>query len=501
MFVRKKKNKSGTISVQVVDKSSGRYHIVKSFGSSSDPAQVEALLGQAKRFVYEQCGDLELDFTHHKQYYHQILGQIEQHTLVGIQLVLGKLFDQIGFNRIDDPLFKDLVLYRLVYPVSKLKTSEYLARYEHKSYTKDDIYRYMDKLESTHKDLVQHISYQHSLKVLGGSIQAVFYDVTTLYFEIDREDEFRKTGFSKDGKHQNPQIVLGLLVSEHAYPLAYDIFEGNTFEGDTFLPILQAFRAKYEFKELTVVADAGLMRKSTLDELQAKGYHFIIGARIKNETETIKQQILQSNRDDGQACVIDKDPYRLIVSYSTKRAEKDAYNRRRGLAKLEKRIASGRLTKANLNSRGYNKFLKMEGKVQVQLDREKVETDAKWDGLKGYVTNTDLSSKQILSTYNHLWKIEKAFKVAKSELRIRPVYHHKLRRIQAHICLNFVAYKVYKELDRHLKIKGSTLSPEKVIEIIQTIYQVRLTTPYQEVIEHTLILTDEQRQIQQLFNL
>src|SRR5690606_38609473 len=132
------------------------------------------------------------------------------HKLAGIDLVLGKIFDEIGFNRIEDELFKDLVLYRLVYPKSKLKTTEYLYRYAQKDYSEDEIYRYMDKLYNSQKELIQQISYAHTLTILEGGINVVFYDVTTLYFEIDNEDELRKPGFSKEGKHQNPQIVLGL---------------------------------------------------------------------------------------------------------------------------------------------------------------------------------------------------------------------------------------------------------------------------------------------------
>jgi len=159
--------------------------------------------------------------------------------LVGIDLVLGKLFDEIGFNSVADEFFKDLVLYRLVYPKSKLKTTEYLYRFAQKSYSEDEVYRYMDKLYDTQKEIVQNISYEHTLKILPKGIQIVFYDVTTVYFETDYEDDLRKTGFSKEGKHQNPQIVLGLLVSEGGYPLAYDIFEGKQYEGHTMLPIIK----------------------------------------------------------------------------------------------------------------------------------------------------------------------------------------------------------------------------------------------------------------------
>lgn len=448
MFVRKKPNKSGLISVQVIDKSSGRYKVIKTIGSSKDTSQVERLVLEAKQFIKEQRGLEELDFTDYKKAYTDMLNAIHTHRLVGVDYVLGKIFDQIGFNQIPDPLFRDLVLYRLIYPKSKLKTKEYLYRYEQKSYSEDDIYRYMDKLHSSQKELVQQISYQHTLKLLGGRLNAVFYDVTTIYFEIEREDEFRKTGFSKDGKHQHPQIVLGLLVSKDAYPLGYDLFEGNKYEGDTFLPVLERFRQTYQFDHLTVVADAGLLSATNARELIKKGYDFILGARIKNEKQSIKDQILALKLKHGESQVIKKDDLKLIVNYSEERAKKDAHNRERGLKRLEKKLKTGKLAKSSINSKGYNKFLKMDGEITLTIDQEKIRQDEQWDGLKGYLTNSKMDKEEILANYYHLWQIEKAFKIAKSELKIRPIFHYKRERIEAHICLNFVAYKVYKELER-----------------------------------------------------
>ncbi len=499
MFVRKKPNKSGLISVQVINKSSGKYRVVKTIGSSFSEQEIERLVIEGRRYIRSITGTQEIDFTDHQSIYNQVLSTITAHKLVGVQNVLGRIFDDIGFNAIKDPLFKDLVLYRLVYPKSKLKTTEYLYRYEQKSYTEDDAYRYMDKLHSTQKEQVQAISYNHTLKVLQSQIQAVFYDVTTIYFESERDEGIRKPGFSKDGKHQNPQIILGLLVSKGAYPLAYDIFEGNKYEGDTFIPILDGFKHKYCFEKLTVVADAGLLSNSNVQQLISNGYDFILGARIKNERQSIKNEILALKLKNGESATINKDSLRLIISFSDDRARKDQHNRERGLKSLEKKIKSGRLTKTSINNKGYNKFLNLQGEITVNIDQSKIQQDTYWDGLKGYLTNSKLSPSEVLENYSHLWQIEKAFRVAKNELKIRPVYHRRQHRIEAHICLNFTAYKVYKELERILAEKRSKLSPAKVIEIIQNIYQITLVTPDNIEIKKTLIITDEQREIQNMF--
>ncbi|WP_052323406.1 IS1634 family transposase [Flexithrix dorotheae] len=197
----------------------------------------------------------------------------------------------------------------------------------------------MDKLHHTQKALVQDISYQHSLKILDNNISVVFYDVTTLYFETDHEDELRKTGFSKEGKHQNPQIVLGLLVSVEGYPMAYEIFEGNKFEGYTMLPVIDLFKQRYNLTKLVVVADSGLLSNENIKQLCDKGYEFILGARIKSEAQSIKRKILDFDYSNHSEYLIKKaDGLRLLITYSEKRAKKDRHNRAKGLAKLKKKI-------------------------------------------------------------------------------------------------------------------------------------------------------------------
>lgn len=501
MFIRQKKNKSGLISIQIIDKSSGKYRVAKTIGSSSDTFVIEKLIIKAKDFIKKHQGTLEFDFTNSSSHIETILNSITSHKLIGIDLVLGQIFDQIGFNILEDELFKDLVLYRLVYPKSKLKTTEYLYRYAQKNYSEDDIYRYLDKLQSKQKELVQQISYDHTRKVLNNEISIVFYDVTTIYFEIDNEDELRKTGFSKEGKHQKPQIVLGLLVSKNGYPLAYEIFKGNQFEGHTMLPVVDAFKEKYNLEQLVIIADSGLLSKSNIEELQSKGYEFILGARIKNESERIKKKVLSLSLQNGESEVIKKDDLKLIITYSDSRAKKDKYNREKGLRKLEKNIRTGRLTKSSINNRGYNKFLKLKGQIDVEIDGSKINEDSKWDGLKGYISNAKLNKNEIIANYHHLWQIEKAFRVSKTDLKIRPIYHRIQKRIEAHICLTFVAYKVYKELERQLKTKKSELSPERVIEIIQSIFQIELINPSNnDIIRKNLILTEEHKIVANLFN-
>jgi transposase len=501
MFVRKKRNKSGVISVQIIDKSSGKYKVLKTIGSSSNEAEINALYLKGKKWIIQYNGLQELDFN--KSSADEIFNSIKEIQVVGTKLIIGKIYKDIGFNKIDSSLLQYLIIARISNPASKLKTTEYLRRYCDINVSEDKIYRYLDKLYKEQKELIQQISYNHTLKILEGKISVVFYDVTTLYFQIDDEDEIRKRGFSKDGKHQNPQIVLGLLVSVNGYPLAYEIFEGNKFEGHTMLPVIDKFKGKYNIEKLIIIADSGLLSSQNITELQEKDYEFILGARIKNEKQDIKNKILSLNLKNGESQIIEKqNGLNLIISYSDKRASKDKHNRERGLKRLQKQLKSGKLTKSHINNRGYNKYLKMEGNIDISIDMNKFNRDDVWDGLKGYITNTDLTKDEIIENYGHLWKIEKAFRISKHDLKIRPIYHRLQKRIEAHITINFVAYKVYKELERQLKEKKAEISPKKAIDIAKSIYSVKINVPSTNEIKiKTLLFNEEQEYIVNLFNL
>jgi len=351
MYVRTKKNKSGKVSVQIIDKSTGKYKVVKTIGSLQNEKEIAELFKEGQKWILDHKKQFILDFTNEKQTYLEFIQGIKQIKVIGTELLLGKIFNEIGFQSIKDELFYLLVLSRICFPVSKLRTTDYLLKYHGIEIDEDKIYRYLDKLYNSQKEQVQQISYTHTLKVLKNQMQIVFYDVTTLYFEIDDEDELRKTGFSKDGKHQHPQIVLGLLVSVDGYPLAYEIFEGNKFEGHTMLPIIERFKLKYNIKQLVIIADSGLLSNENINELHLKNYQYILGARIKNETQTIKEKILNLSLKNGESDIINKsEQTKLIISYSQARAKKNKANREKGFKKLEKQIKSGKLTKTHINN-------------------------------------------------------------------------------------------------------------------------------------------------------
>ena len=480
MFIREKKNKSGSSSVQIISKSTGRYKVVKAIGSSCSQEGILLLLHQARHELSQIQKQSSLFLSQSDANIEGFLNTLKNAdvSVIGPELVFGKIYDHIGFNAINEVLFRHLVIARLAFPLSKLKTIDYLQRYQGVRLNISSIYRFLDKLNNTLKTQVEQIAFNHTLKLHKNQISIVFYDMTTIYFEASDEDDLRKTGFSKDGKHQNPQIYLGLLVSLGGDAIGYEIFEGGIYEGHTLLPFIERISKKFNLSKPVLIADAGLLSTDNIKLLEQNDYKYILGARPKNETSEIKHQILETRLENDTYKAIKKDSKtRLIISYSDKRAAKDEHNRKRGLQRLEKQIKSGKLTKSQINNRGYNKYLKMEGEVAIKIDYEKYIDDKKWDGIKAYLTNTILTPKEIIDNYKQLWHIEKAFRMSKTDLKIRPVYHRLARRIEAHICISFTAYKILKELERVLRKEKIPFSITKAAELTQNMYQLSVNLP------------------------
>lgn len=508
MFVRKKKNRSGTTSVVVVDKHGGQFKELHTVGIGHDESEVEQLCSKGRLWINRHLGIKEIDFEGYDQKdlerknAESVLDNIDGILLNGAKLILDKVFDSVGFDRVGDDVLRHLVISRLCEPMSKMATADYLKTHFDEDVNLSKIYRYMDKLCNTQQEIVQRISVEHTFSVLGGRVEMLFYDVTSLYFESFREDYLRSPGFSKDGKTSETQIILGLLVCENGYPLSYSIFNGAQYESYTMIPVIDDFKQRFGLDDFIVVADSGFMIKRNIGLLRSGGYQFIVGGRIKKAAKDVEQWIKSIPHEDGQYHEKElENGDRLIVTYSSKRAAKDAYNRNKGVERLRKAYASGKITKDKINKRGYSKFLKLDNDVNVSISEDKIKEDEVWDGLKGYVTNTTLPSSVVVAQYQGLWVVEKAFRISKGTLETRPIFHFTEKRIEAHVCLCFVAYKIYKELERIINILGMGMSVDTVIKIAKTITTIRLKLPLNdEMITRTMMLTPEHRSLKPLFD-
>ena len=517
MFIRKKLNKSGTVSVFVLSTTKSRkQRLVKSFGSAhpNDTASLEKLMLQASSFIQEMEGPSLPHIYEEEDVIDGFVSSLNnaQVQVAGPELVFGTLYDRIGYGAIRNRMFRNIVICRLFNPGSKLKTVDYMERYLHVTYSVDLIYRFLDNLcyrkeaeeksddvrkpetaegegeptstspakpkSADFKTRVEDIAYSYTKKMVGDGISVCFYDMTTLYFEAAEEDDLRKCGFSKDGKHSCPQIFLGLLVASGGNPIGYEIYEGNISEGHTMIPLIRKLASRFGFDKPIVVADAGLLSKANIEELTKDGYQYIIGARPKSESDKVKEQILSLDMKYGDVVEIEKDGgVRIVLSCTERRAKKDAHNRQRGLARLHRKMASGRLTKQNINNRGYNKYLKMEGEVTISINMDKYEADAAWDGIKGFVTNTTIEKDEVIANYSNLWFIERAFRMNKFDLAVRPIFHRLRNRIEGHICICFTAYTIMLELERILKAAKSEITIYRAQELVKNMYAITYTLP------------------------
>ena len=482
--------------MQIVRKINGRNHVLKIVGCTTDDNQLRILNEQAR------C-EQELLETQASLFVHDddvrlegYLGQLQnaQVRVVGPELVFGKIYDAIGYASINESLLRHLVICRLAYPGSKLKTVDYLLRYQGIEIKVDTIYRFLDTIVHQYQHRIEDITFEHTRRVLHETPGIVFYDLTTLYFETSDEDDFRKLGYSKDGKPQNPQILFGLLVTTNGYPIAYKMFEGNRWEGDTLLTTIQEFERRFSLTKPVVISDAGLLSNKNMDALENAGYTYILGARIKNENAEITSRIHALHLNDGASAELSYTKNRrLIIHYSSARAGKDEHMRQRGLQRLERNVRSGKVTKSHINNRGYNKYLKLTGTTMVEIDYTKFETDKQWDGLKGYVTNSSLSEKDIIDNYRQLWQIEKAFRISKTDLRVRPIFHRLRRRIEAHMTIAFAAYAVYKELERMLAQAQAPFSVIRAAQLTHTMYELDIILPQSKQRKKVLLQMNEEQ--------
>ena len=527
MFVEKKLNKSGSTSVRIMRKVHGKRKCVKVMGCSSDVDEIGLLVKRGNRWIEENQRSVPLfEFDDEAVAYDKVLASLRQSQLrlVGPELVYGTLFDRIGYDRVktsNDALFRALVVTRLYHPGSKLRTAEYMERFMHQSYSSDAIYRFLDELCTRDKTAeqvreakdesigvkwqVEQVAFEHTKAVMGGQVTVAFYDTSTLYFE-SQEDDVRVPGYSKDGKNENPQVVLGLLVGTGGNPIGYELHKGNQYEGTTLLPIVKKLEKRFNLSHPIVVADSGLLSAKNIEQLEEEGYEYIIGARVRSMSKADKEAVLKLALKDGEMTSLTIKDRRHVISMSAKRAKKDARDREKGIKRLEKRFANGKITKASVNNRGYNRFLTLQGETTVTIDQDKIAEDARLDGLKGYVTNSKIKDEEVAENYRNLHFIERAFRMNKTDLAIRPIYHRLFNRIEAHVCICFTAYTILLELERTLaktadrknKKPGITIYRAKFLA--ESLYEIEYVNPYNGKNMSVMLRTDYDEEVVKLLD-
>ena len=417
----------------------------------------------------------------------------ESRTINGIHDIYGALFDELGLRTIfANPAravsavdtFKEIVLARIAVPDSKRASVTMLEDNFGVSLDLNKVYRMMDKLDDNAIERLNTLSYTKTKELFGGKIDVIYFDATTIYFESFTEDEFKKNGYSKDLKFNQPQVVLALMVTKEGLPIGYQAFSGDTFDGHTLIPSLKILREKYTIDKVVYVADSGMFNNNNLqelDNLEAHQFDYIVGARIKNLSKEMKAKITDMSNyteisaDIKVANFILDNGRKLIVTHSLKRASKDRADRLKGILKLRKKLEVKGSVKEHLSNQGYKKYLQLEDTkasskcdLTITINETKIEEDAIWDGLKGLVVNASstLTNNEILTQYNNLWQVEESFRITKHDLKIRPVYHWKPVRVKAHLAISFAAYMLTRHLEHRVRVQYKKLSPNIIKNLL-----------------------------------
>ncbi|MBU2260212.1 IS1634 family transposase [Patescibacteria group bacterium] len=447
--IRTTKTSSGATAIQVV-----RYHnrkpvILKHIGSAHTNEEVEALIQSAQSWIVEHIGQASLLSAESSR-----VLPLQQSCFAGVRYTLAyrtltTVARCCGFDALDDPLVLDLAFVRIMEPCSKRRSRILLERFFGIRYAERSLYRALPNL-IRHKEAVERIVLACARREFSFDCSLVLYDVTTLYFESFREDEpeekekgLRKTGFSKDNKPQQPQVVVGLLVTNQGFPLAYDVFRGNTFEGHTMLPVLTDFKKRHKIKSCIVVADAAMLSVENIVELQEKKLSYIVGARLANLSQKRIDTISAALKEkDGATVRVPTQHGDLICAFSQQRYRKDKHEMEKQIARAKKLVDRG-------ESGRRAKFVRKEGGSYTFNEKLAKKTEQLL-GIKGYYTNIPEQQKrnaEVIEHYRNLWRVEQSFRMSKHDLEVRPIFHWKEEAIRAHLLICFIALGIAKYME------------------------------------------------------
>jgi transposase len=346
--------------------------------------------------------------------------------------------------------------------------------------SENQIYRLMDDLLEQ-EEHVKRIIFETTKKLTPKqSIDLLFFDVTTLYFESQKSDDLRNFGYGKDGKKGEVQVMLALATTSNGLPIGYTLFPGNTGEVDTLLKSLDDWKKIFTIGEVTVVADRAMMSEDNLKKMEGSQLNYVVAAKLKSLPEKLKCEILSRKHEvpvevSTESMLVQEHQYkgrRLVVSFNESRARKDKKDRERLIAKLKSKLGKNNQTnpKKLITNNGYLKFVNEKAEGKFVLNEDKIIQDELWDGLHGIITSKrEAPAQELLQEYRRLWVIEESFRVNKHSLSMRPIYHFRTKRIKAHILICYLAFAVARFTQERLRIFDESMSLEKIREELSEI--------------------------------
>lgn len=468
LHIRSTKTSSGATAIQIVRYENRQKIIMAHIGSARDKTELLALRQTAEAWIKERTG-LQSLFASSSRPSSNLMS-LDKCEYIGVRYsfiyeILSKLFILFKFHLFHNPLLIDLPLMRIVEPASKLRSLELIEEYFGIHHERRDLYRQISQLAEL-KEQIESKILRVAKKHFSFDFSLVFYDVTTLYFESFAADDFKKPGFSKDNKHNQPQILIGLMVSKEGFPIAYEIFEGNVFEGHTIIPIITAFQRRHKIKRLTVVADAAMISLDNIKALEENKLNYIVGARTGSLPAPLIESIsAQLQRADGTTWRGKTTHGELVCGFSMTRFRKDK-------REMEKQITKAEAALKDPSKIKRMKFIRPSGKSIYQINAALIEKQQLLLGIKGYYTNlpsAEVDNDAIIKHYHNLWHVEQAFRMAKSDLQIRPIYHFKEHSIKTHVLICFMALAVSK----YLELKTGR-SIKAIVKMLKSVTDARI---------------------------
>lgn len=468
---------SGKHTVQAVSKRLGKLTVHKHFGTFTTDEQKQHLLKEAKTYIKSKTGQQELfDPPSHLQLKNVVITQSQ--PLFLYRLLCG-VYEKLGFNICADPLVRDLIAARIYMPSSKRETREILQDLFGVKYSLITIYRHLKKaVDNGLKEKFQTALIAFAQEELHDYLRLVFYDVTTLAFDSQVKAGLKDFGFSKDHRFHDVQIVVGLVVNRQGFPLYFDVFNGKTFEGKTFLSVVENIRNLLKNPDLIIIADAAMVSRINIEELDKRNIGFIVGARLGNIPVGLQDQISKEVLgQDLKTTTVTYLNHRLICQYLIKRAAKDRSDRKKQIDKANKVIASP--------SQIHRRFRFVEtvsGKYSI--NNKLISKAQKLEGIKGYLTNTNLDEHAVIERYHDLWRIEKAFRITKSDLEARPIFLRLDKTIICHLTIVFAGLAICRFLE--MKTNSSIQKILKIAEKVLTHKAINTQTGETGSIETTI---------------
>lgn len=478
--IRTTRTGSGKTAVQVINYLERKVNVLKHVGSGDNAEEIRILKEQAANWIKQELNRTSLFQGNRDSFFKNY--QYEGFTYRFAYEFLEKMYLKFNFDKHLDWQVKDLIISKILEPGSTKHCIDFLKEFLDIKHSETRIYNWFKVFNESLKDNLEKEVIEIAKKEFNFDFSFVLYDVTTLYFESFKNDEFKRPGFSKDHKHNQPQIVIGLVVTKEGFPVHYEVFKGNTFEGNTFLPIILDFKKKYNIISLTVVADSAMLSKQNIELLKLNKLNYIISARLLSLNNLMLDSIYKNGPKNNKETIRIDD---LVLEFSSTRFRKDK-------REMEKQIEKAKQYENTKTSKVSKlKFLKND-KVNYFVNQELVDKNSKLLGIKGYFTNLkNLTDREIVDYYHNLFKIEHAFRIAKSDLEARPIYHHKENSIKNHILLCFVALSisVFLELKTGLSIRH-------IVKVLKTVTDAKIQNKTtKEILINRKLLNKEAEQL------